>query len=147
MLNELMNLIRNDESLYDLRNRFWNGLEELRSLASFADVTSSSFKEEDGKYVLEIDVEDIAKPSNFNVDFDEDTNVLTVEYSMKTKNSSKFSSFSETLPADADTDTIDAFVEDGVFKVTVDKKVEVEEEEEEPCDDTTVKVNRKRSNK
>lgn len=143
MFNELVQLLNDETSLATLRNRFWAGLDRLDK---FFNAGFSSFEEKDGQYVLEINVGEDAKPSNFTVDFDEDTNVLSVEYSVENENSCRYSSVTETLPTDADTNTIDASLVDGVFKVTIDKVKKVEEQEEE-VDDTVIRVNRKSSRK
>jgi HSP20 family molecular chaperone IbpA len=49
----------------------------------------------------------------------------------------------ETLPVDADEDSIEASVENGVLTILIGKKEVVEAEPEKEADDTVVKINRK----
>ena len=53
------------------------------------------------------------------------------------------SSIIETLPADADEDTIEASVENGKLSISISKKVVEEDDRRDEGDNTVVRVNRK----
>lgn len=137
MLTDLIKSMINEEvSLLDLRNRFWKGLEDFRSLSKFGSMTTPGFELVDGNYVLDIEVEDGAKPSNFDIELDEDGKELSVEYSIKTENTHKFFSCKQTVPFDADTDSIDAVIEDGHLKVTMEQIVfEIDDDDDDTFDE------------
>jgi HSP20 family molecular chaperone IbpA len=83
--------------------------------------------------------------SDIDVEYDEDNNTLSVSYSFNNKSVSFSNTVVETVPEDADTDTINARVVNGVLTVTMDVLPEVEEEldEVDHVDPTFVSVKRK----
>ena len=103
----------------------------------------TSFEDKEDHYELVMDVADDAKASNVTVDYDDDTRSLNIEYNYESKNFKSKSVVNETLPADADTDTIEAVVENGKLTITVEKLLDAEVPEEEEVDDRVVKINRK----
>ena len=141
MLSTLMRLF-DDSSLYALQNRLYAGLDRFKKTFG---ACFSSFEDKGGYYELTLDVAEDAKAKNVTVDFDDETRLLSVEYKYETENYSNRSTVRETLPEDADEDTIEASVENGVLTIFVNKKEEpeVEEEPEKEVDETVVKVNRK----
>lgn len=100
----------------------------------------SSLKKTDKGYELVVPVADDATAKNVTVDFDDEDRLLTIKYSYKSKNCSTTTTISETLPEDADAETLSASVSDGKLKVSADflPKKEVETDE----DTKTVKINR-----
>ena len=139
MLNSLLRLL-DDSNLEQLENRLYAGLENLKK--TFSPILSSLEDKED-HYELVLDVADNAKASNVNVEFDDETRELTVDYKYESKNYKNRATVTETLPEDADEDSIEATVENGKLEITILKKEELVEEPEEEVDDTVVKVNRK----
>lgn len=97
-------------------------------------------KKTDKGYELVVPVADDATAKNVTVDFDDEDRLLTIKYSYKSKNCSTATMISETLPEDADAETLSASVSDGKLKVSADflPKKEVETDE----DTKTVKINR-----
>ena len=83
--------------------------------------------------------------ADVNVEYDDETNLVTVEMSRKTNNFSSNMSWVETLPKDADPDTLSATVVNGVFTLIVDKLPEPSPEpvEESKADSIFVEVKRK----
>lgn len=139
MFNTLMRLL-SDSNLDYLQNRLTQGIKTLSSYFNM-----SNFVKENGQYVLTVDVDEDATAKNVNVDYDDETRLLTVKYELKKKNFSSKSVFEEALPEDADEETINATIADGKLTITVDVLPEVEEVEPEPEEDETViKINRKR---
>lgn len=100
----------------------------------------SSLKKTDKGYELVVPVANDATAKNVTVDFDDEDRLLTIKYSYTSKNCSTATTVSETLPEDADADTLSASVADGKIKISVDflPKKEVETDE----DTKTVKINR-----
>ena len=140
MLNSLVKLLGDYDFGY-LENRLNAGLERLKKTFG---AYFTSFDEVDDHYELVMDVADDAKASNVTVDYEDETRELTIEYKYETENYKSQSVVKETLPEDADPDTIEAIVEDGKLTITILKLEEPEEEEvEEEVDDRVVKVNRK----
>jgi len=143
MLNSLFNTalrLFDDSSIEYLQNRLTAGLENFKKTFG---AYFSTLEDKEDYYELTLDVADDAKASNVTVDFDDETRELTVEYKYESKNFNSKSVITEVLPEDADEDTIEATVEDGKLVVTIEKKEEPEEvEEEEVYDDTVVKVTR-----
>ena len=141
MINSLLRLLGDYDFGY-LENRLNDGLERLKKTFGAA---FTSFDDMEDHYELVMDVADDAKASNVTVDYEDETRELTVEYKYETESFKNRSVFKETLPQDADPDTIEAIVEDGQLTITIEKLEEPEEEqvEEEEVDDRVVKVNRK----
>lgn len=108
---------------------------------------NSAFEREDDTYVMVLNVPSQTTGNDVEVEYDEDTNVLSVHYSFENGSLSLSNTVSETLPEDADVDTITARVVNGVLTVTVDALPEPEPEPEvveEPTDTTVVTVKRKK---
>ena len=139
MLRTLLSMLNDRDYLSEVRETL-NGLKQ-----AYAN-TLSSFEEEGDSYVMVLNVPEGLTSSDVNVEYDDEANTVTVEtnyergsvvYSMKAI---------ETLPADADVDTMDATVVNGVFTLVVDKLPEpVEEETPEvaPIDPVVVPIKRK----
>ena len=140
MLNSLLRLLDNYDYGY-LERRLNEGFKTLNKV--FA-ANFSSFEDKEDHYELVLDVADDAKASNVTVDYDDETRELTVEYKYESKNFTSRSLINETLPDNADEDTIEATVENGKLTIVVEKKAEPEVEEEvAEEDEKTVKINRK----
>lgn len=140
MLRTLMTLL-NDA---DLQCRARKAFDEV--LKPFVDF-GSSFEEEGDSYLLTLNVPDAVKGENVNVEYDEDENTLTVETTYETKNSTFIRRVTETLPLDANVETLSARVDNGVLTVLVDKMPEPEPEDEpvtDSVDPTYVEIKRKR---
>ena len=139
MLRTLLSMLNDKDYLSEVRETL-NGLKQ-----AYAN-TLSSFEEEGDSYVMVLNVPEGLTSSDVNVEYDDEANTVTVEtnyergsvvYSMKA---------TETLPADADVDTLAATVVNGVFTLVVDKLPEpVEEETPEvaPIDPVVVPIKRK----
>jgi len=82
---------------------------------------TESFVLKDGVYEFSMDVDKNANADNVNIDLNKN-NVLKIKYSTKTSCSERIFMVSESLPDDADADTIDAKIVDGKLIVTVNKK-------------------------
>ena len=110
------------------------------AVKSYFGNVESSLKKTDKGYELVVPVADDATAKNVTVDFDDEDRLLTIKYSYKSKNCSTTTTISETLPEDADAETLSASVSDGKLKVSADflPKKEVETDE----DTKTVKINR-----
>ena len=139
MLNSLIRLL-DDSNLNYLENRLSAGIDRFKKTFG---ACFTSLEDKDDHYELVLDVADDAKANDVTVDFDDETRELSVKYKYETKNFTTSSSIVETLPADADEDSIDATVEHGKLTILIEKKVVEEAEEEEDVDDTVVRVNRK----
>jgi HSP20 family molecular chaperone IbpA len=139
MLRTLLSMLNDKDYLSEVRETL-NGLKQ-----AYAN-TLSSFEEEGDSYVMVLNVPEGLTSSDVNVEYDDEANTVTVEtnyergsvvYSMKA---------TETLPADADVDTMAATVVNGVFTLVVDKLPEpVEDEipEVAPIDPVVVPIKRK----
>ena len=139
MLRTLLSMLNDGDYLSEIRETL-NGLKQAYTN------TLSSFEEEGDSYVMVLNVPEGLTSSDVNVEYDDEANTVTVEtnyergsvvYSMKA---------TETLPADADVDTMAATVVNGVFTLVVDKLPEpVEEETPEvvPIDPVVVPIKRK----
>ena len=139
MLRTLLSMLNDRDYLSEVR-------ETLSGLKQAYANTLSSFEEEGDSYVMVLNVPEGLTSSDVNVEYDDEANTVTVEtnyergsvvYSMKAI---------ETLPADADVDTMAATVVNGVFTLVVDKLPEpVEEETPEvaPIDPVVVPIKRK----
>lgn len=142
MFRTLLSLL-NDESLQARVMETANGLRK-----AYSNVYSNfdaSFEEEGDNYVFVLNVPEGITSADVNVEYDDETNLVTVEMSRKTNNFSSMMSWAETLPVNADPDTLSATVTNGVFTLIVDKFPEPVEAEEvdESVDPIVVKVKRK----
>ena len=81
----------------------------------------NGFKLKDGVYEFSMNVDKNANADNVKIDLDKN-NVLKIKYSTKTSVAERIVMVSESLPDDADADTIDAKIVDGKLIVTVNKK-------------------------
>lgn len=138
MLRTLLSMLNDRDYLSEVR-------ETLSGLKQAYANTLSSFEEEGDSYVMVLNVPEGLTSSDVNVEYDDEANTVTVEtnyergsvvYSMKT---------TETLPADADVDTMAATVVNGVFTLVVDKLPETVQEVPEvaPIDPVVVPIKRK----
>ena len=137
MLNSLIRLL-DDSNLNYLENRLSAGLDRFKKALG---TSFSTIEDKEDHYELVLDVAADAKASNVTVDFDDDTRELSIEYKYEAKNYSNISSIVETLPFDADEDSIEATVDDGKLTILIQKKVVEYSAEEAPAN--VVKVNRK----
>ena len=141
MLNSLIRLL-DDSNLEYLENRLSAGIDRFKKVFGAA---FTSLEDKDDHYELVLDVAEGATAKNVTVDYDDETRELSAEYNFEGDNFSNRSCISETLPADADEDEIEASVVDGKLTITIGKKpVAAEEPVDEPGDTTIVKVNRKK---
>lgn len=108
---------------------------------------SSAFELEDNTYVMVLNVPEATTGNDIDVEYDEETNTLSVKYSFENSRMSFSNTVVETLPSNADVDTLTARVVNGVLTVTVDALPEPEPEEEileeEYVDPTVVSIKRK----
>lgn len=104
-----------------------------------------SFVSEGDSYVLVLRVPDGLNGENIDVEIDEEENTLTVKTSYESKKVKYSREYLETLPSDADLDTLSARVSNGVLSVVVDKLPEPETEPEtDAVDPTYVEIKRKK---
>ena len=140
MFRTLLSMLNDRDYLSDVR-------ESLCSLKQACADTLSSFEEEGDSYVMTLNVPEGLKSSDVNVEYDDETNTVTVETSYKRGSVAYSMKATETLPADADVDTMAATVVNGVFTLVVDKLPEpVKEEAPEeaaPIDPIVVPIKRK----
>lgn len=140
MLNSLIRLL-DDSNLNYLENRLSAGIYRFKKVFGAA---FTSLEDKDDHYELTLDVAEGATAKNVTVDYDDETRELSVEYKFEGDKFSNRSYVSETLPADADEDDIEASVEDNKLMIVIGKKPIEEKAEDEAEDTTTVKVNRKK---
>lgn len=140
MFRTLLSMLNDRDYLSEVR-------ESLSSLKQACTDTLSSFEEEGDSYVMTLNVPEGLKSSDVNVEYDDETNTVTVETSYKKGSVAYSMKAAETLPADADVDTMAATVVNGVFSLVVDKLPEpVKEEAPEeaaPIDPIVVPIKRK----
>ena len=140
MFRTLLSMLNDRDYLSDVR-------ESLCSLKQACTDTLSGFEEEGDSYVMVLNVPEGLKSSDVNVEYDDEANTVTVETSYKRGSVSHSMEAVETLPADADVNTMAATVANGVFTLVVDKLPEpVKEEAPEeaaPVDPIVVPIKRK----
>ena len=140
MFRTLLSMLNDRDYLSDVR-------ESLCSLKQACADTLSSFEEEGDSYVMVLNVPEGLKSSDVNVEYDDEANTVTVETRYKRGSISYSTKVTETLPADADANTMAATVANGVFTLVVDKLPEpVKEEAPEeaaPVDPIVVPIKRK----
>lgn len=120
-----------------------------KSLTDFVNQLNfnSAFELEDNTYVMVLNVPEATTGNDIDVEYDEETNTISVKYSFENGRVSFSNTVVETLPSNADVDTLTARVVNGVLTVTVDALPEPEPEEEileeEYVDPTVVSIKRK----
>ena len=139
MLRTLLSMLNDRDYLSEVR-------ETLSGLKQAYANTLSSFEEEGDSYVMVLNVPEGLTSSDVNVEYDDETNTVSIETEYKRGNLSYGMSLTETLPEDADPDTLSATVTSGVFTLIVDKKPEPVEvvEPEATVDPVIVTIKRKR---
>ena len=140
MFRTLLSMLNDRDYLSEIR-------ESLSSLKQACTDTLSTFEEEGDSYVMVLNVPEGLTSSDVNVEYDDETNTVTVETNYKRGSIAYSMKATETLPADADVDTMAATVVNGVFTLIVDKLPEpVKEEAPEeaaPTDPIVVPIKRK----
>ena len=140
MLRTLLSMLNDRDYLSEVR-------ESLCSLKQACADTLSSFEEEGDSYVMVLNVPEGLTSSDVNVEYDDEANTVTVETNYKRGSIAYSMKATETLPADADVDTMAATVTNGVFTLVVNKLPEpVKEEAPEeaaPVDPIVVPIKRK----
>lgn len=125
MIRTLLSML-NDERLYARFAKTANDLREAYS--NVMNNINSTFVEEDGNYVYSLNVPTELTSADVNVEYDDETKSVTVEIEHKHGNTSYKMTTYETLPADANIDTMSATVVNGVFTIVVEKLPEPEPE-------------------
>ena len=140
MFRTLLSMLNDRDYLSEVR-------ESLCSLKQACADTLSSFEEEGDSYVMVLNVPEGLTSSDVNVEYDDEANTVTVETNYKRGSIAYSMKATETLPADADVDTMAATVTNGVFTLVVNKLPEpVKEEAPEeaaPVDPIVVPIKRK----
>lgn len=123
MLNDLIKLVQNSDFGFCMPNLGGFGFDfETSGLLGALNLKGTeSFVLKDGVYEFSMDVDKNANADNVNIDLNKN-NVLKIKYSTKTSYAERIVMVSESLPDDADADTIDAKIVDGKLIVTVNKK-------------------------
>lgn len=141
MFRTLLSMLNDRDYLSEVR-------ESLSSLKQACVDTLSSFEEEGDSYVMTLNVPEGLKSSDVDVEYDDETSTVSVETSYKRGSVAYSMKVTETLPANADADTMAATVTNGVFTLVVDKLPEpVKEEvpeETAPIDPIVVPIKRKK---
>lgn len=125
MIRTLLSML-NDERIYARFAKTANGLREAYS--NVMNNINSTFVEEDGNYVYSLNVPTELTSADVNVEYDDETKSVTVEIEHKHGNTSYKMTTYETLPSDANIDTMSATVVNGVFTIVVEKLPEPEPE-------------------
>jgi HSP20 family molecular chaperone IbpA len=143
MIRTLLSALNNA----DLRSELMETAASLRkTYSNLVSNATATFEEEGDSYVMVINVPETLTSSDVNVEYDDETNSVSVETQYKRGNLTYGMTVVETLPEDADVDTLAATVTNGVFTIVVDK-LPVEELVEEPevqVDPVKVTIKRKR---
>lgn len=143
MIRTLLSALNNA----DLRSELMETAASLRkTYSNLVSNATATFEEEGDSYVMVINVPETLTSSDVNVEYDDETNSVSVETHYKRGNLTYGMTVVETLPEDADVDTLAATVTNGVFTIVVDK-LPVEELVEEPevqVDPVKVTIKRKR---
>jgi HSP20 family molecular chaperone IbpA len=144
MFRTLLSML-NDEKL---RTRFAESANGLcKAYSDVMNNLNSTFEEEDNNYVYVLNVLESLTTNDVNVEYDDETRLVTVEITNKVGNSTYSMTNVEMLPINADPDTMSATVVNGVFTLIVDKMPEVEPEPEVEPYVEPIKVTIKRKNK
>lgn len=144
MIRALLSLLENDS----LQARVMETAKRIRNAYSdFTADIAATFEEEGDSYVFVLNVPTDITSTNVNVEYDDETNMVTVEFSYVNGNCKTKMVVSESLPSNADPDTLSATVVNGVFTLVVDKLPEPAPEpepvEEAKADSIVVEVKRK----
>lgn len=138
MFRTLLSMLK-DESI---RTQVMDATDSLRKAYSNVMYNlNSTFEEEDNNYVYVLNVPESLTTNDVNVEYDDETRLVTVEITNKVGNSTYSMTNVEMLPINADPDTMSATVVNGVFTLIVEKMPEVEPEV------GPIKVTIKRKNK
>lgn len=123
MLNDLMKLVQNCDFGFCMPTLGGFGFDfDTSGLLDALNLKGTEcFVLKDGVYEFSMGVDKNANADNVNIDLNKN-NVLKIKYSTKTSYSERIVMVSESLPDDADADTIDAKIVDGKLIVTVSKK-------------------------
>ena len=140
MIRTLLSML-NDEALQTRVMETANGLRKAYS--NVMNNLNSTFVEEDGNYVYVLNVPNALTSADVNVEYDDETNSVSIEVSRKCGNASYKMTSYETLPYNADPDTMSATVVNGVFTLIVEKRPEPEVVESKIQDDP-IKITIKR---
>lgn len=140
MIRTLLSML-NDERLYARFAKTANGLREAYS--NVMNNINSTFVEEDGNYVYSLNVPTELTSADVNVEYDDETKSVTVEIEHKHGNTSYKMTTYETLPVDANIDTMSATVVNGVFTIVVEKLPEPEAIIEPSVDPIKVVIKKK----
>ena len=132
MFRTLLSMLNDRDYLSEIR-------ESLNSLKQACTDTLSTFEEEGDSYVMVLNVPEGLTSSDVNVEYDDEANTVTVETNYKRGSIAYSMKATETLPADADVDTMAATVTNGVFTLVVNKVEEKPEEENVESKDNTEK--------
>lgn len=144
MFRTLLSML-NDEKL---RTRFAESANGLcKAYSDVMNNLNSTFEEEDNNYVYVLNVPESLTTNDVNVEYDDETRLVTVEITNKVGNSTYSMTTVEMLPINADPDTMSATVVNGIFTLIVDKMPEVEPEPEVEPYVEPIKVTIKRKNK
>ena len=142
MFRTLLSMLK-DESI---RTQVMDATDSLRKAYSNVMYNlNSTFEEEDNNYVYVLNVPESLTTNDVNVEYDDETRLVTVEITNKVGNSTYSMTNVEMLPINADPDTMSATVVNGVFTLIVEKMPEVEPEVEPEVG--PIKVTIKRKNK
>ena len=144
MLRTLITLLDNS----DLQNRILGALKEYTEPFDVKPFDNySSFEEEDNTYIKIVNLPEGMTASNVDIEYDEETHTIAIEISHKTENSSYKNMMRETLPSNADVDTLTARVDSGVLTIVVDKLPVTEEVEEVVEEEPTIVSIRRKNRK
>ena len=142
MFRTLLSMLK-DESI---RTQVMDATDSLRKAYSNVMYNlNSTFEEEENNYVYVLNVPESLTTNDVNVEYDDETRLVTVEITNKVGNSTYSMTNVEMLPINADPDTMSATVVNGVFTLIVEKMPEVEPKVEPEVG--PIKVTIKRKNK
>ena len=122
MLNTLIKLLENDnfiERASKVLSENFANFESAFGANSFSS-TDNTFTEVDGGYEMKVAVGNDANEDNVTIDLN--GSILSVKYRKSTDKQVRLFKIIETLPNDADLDTLDAKIVDGMLIITVDKE-------------------------
>lgn len=123
MLERLFNLIENGDFgiCMPMLGGFGLDFETNGLMNAFNFDEKEHFVLKDGVYEFSMNVDKNANADNVKIDLDKN-NVLKIKYSTKTSVAERIVMVSESLPEDADADTVDAKIVGGKLIVTANRK-------------------------